>query len=103
MKRHAGILVFALGVGWAQSLLVLGLWLLFATALSSHRLIPAAGLIAAGLFVAMGLVIDRLVPDAQPGFVGLLKHFCTLLCYTATAVSAYAILTGRAALLFLPH
>lgn len=92
----------ALGIGWSQALLVAGLWLIFATTLHLARLVPAAGLIAAGLFVAMWLVIDRLVPDAGAWFVAGLKLLALLLFYAASGLALYGVVTGRATMLFLP-
>lgn len=102
MNRPTSILMMVLGFGWAQSLLIAGLSLMFATTVSLHRLVPAVGLIGAGLFVAMWLVIDRLVDGVKPSFVSGLKFAAVLLFYTATAVTVYGIFTGRATMLFLP-
>lgn len=102
MRRPAHILVVSLGIGWSQSLLVAGLWLIFATALPHARLVPAVGLIGAGLFVAMWLVIDRLVSEAGARFAAGLKLLALGVFYAASALALYGVVTGRATMLFLP-
>ena len=93
--KHAAVITLRLtGFCWAQSMLVLGLvWLMPATA---HEGGPAYGLamIAAGLFLAMWLVIDRLVPDASRVFTGTLKLAALVVFYGC----GWAVLVGWSAI-----
>lgn len=84
-----------LGTIWAQSLLLAGLTLLFSAPLTIQRLMPALAFLSAGLFVAMWLVIDKLVRQASTAVVGLLKVAVGLVFWVAGGLTVYTLLTGQ--------
>lgn len=97
MTRGPRILLTVVGFCWGQALVVFGLAVLFLDPKWTSRAVPSAGLIGAGLFVAMGLVIDPLVPRASPRMVCCLKCAAVFLFYSCTALTLYALLSGHGA------
>lgn len=86
--------VLLVGACWAEVLLVAGVWVLLAGLPLSARLAPGLVFVSAGLYVAMMLVIDRLVPDAGRVMVGSLKIAVVLVFCTCTVLTLYALLSG---------
>jgi|GEM_PF-3183614 len=102
MNRPTRILTLLVGTAWAQALLVGGLQILLDSPKITVRVLPGLALLCAGFFVAMSLVADLLVPRAGGFFVATLKTV-TVVCFCiCTALTVYAILSGRAASVLLP-
>lgn len=89
MKHAAETALRLTGFCWAQCMLVLGLLLLMPAVNRDNG--PAFGLalVAAGLFLAMWLVIDRLVPDASRFFTGTLKLVLLVVFYACGSAALY--------------
>lgn len=102
MDRRRRIMLPLFGTVCAQILLVVGVgWVLWSIE-ENWRLMPGLAFIGAGFFVAMSLVIDRLVPDATQGFVLSLKLVCVLTCSVCGGLTVFGLLSGRAIVLMPP-
>lgn len=95
MSRPLCIVSVLIGTFWSQVLLVAGLALLLTPVVSDGRRIAGLALFGAGCFVAMGLVIDRLVPEAGPVVVVPLKLAAVLAFWVCGGVTVYRIATGQ--------
>jgi len=95
MSRTFPILSLVLGTCWAQGLLVAGYALLLGPIFDDARLLLGLSMLGAGAFVAMGLVIDRLVPDAGGWVVVPLKLSAAALFIGCGGMSVYGVVTGQ--------
>lgn len=96
MTRQARISELLMGTLCGQAMLVFGLWLAFAQWLASSRLAAALALMAGGMYLAMVIVIDPLVPGAGRVFVGLIKSAVAIVFYASAALVIYGMGSGRA-------
>lgn len=101
MSRRTRNLVLVIGTAWAQVLLVAGCVALFGIGQAGTHLLAGAAFVSAGLFVAMALVIDPLVPKAGRGFVFGLKLAAVFVFLVCSGLAVYGILSGRAAAIML--
>lgn len=95
MSQPLRNLSMLLGTIWSEVLLVAGLALALAPPIGADRLLPAMTLWSAGSFVAMWLVIDRLVPDARPSVVRSLKLANAAVFWVCGSIWVYSIATGQ--------
>ncbi len=94
MKRSLRILSGLLGTLLALALLVAGLAVLFEPVPLFKLWLPAAALLAAGMLVAMCLVIDPLVPRANRSLALTLKLATTLAMVACGGLAAYLAVAG---------
>ncbi|MFN3165805.1 MAG: hypothetical protein ACE37H_01940 [Phycisphaeraceae bacterium] len=95
MSRPTRILSVLLGACWAQGLLVAGIALLLAPQANEAWLLLGLSLVGGGAFVAMGVVIDRLVPDAGALVVLPLKLVASAIFIGCGSLTVYGVLTGQ--------
>lgn len=97
MNKAAQMMLTLSGLGWAMSMLILGLASMMLTSPWGHHLAVGLALVGASLFVVMWLVLDRLVPDAGRVFTGTLKLVALVLfyaCGTAAVIHHWPAATG---------
>lgn len=83
-----------LGALAAEVLLVAALAMLLLPGLTANRLIAALALLGAGYWLAMGQVVDPLVPNARPILIVPLKLTAATLLIAGGLLTAYSIYSG---------
>ena len=96
MKSAGQTALMLTGFAWALSALVLGLTLMLPALRGEGDFVMGLAFAAVGLFLAMWLVIDPLVPQAGPFFTGTLKLLAVVLFFASGFATLYGI--GFAAL-----
>lgn len=89
MKPTADTMLRLTGFCWGQCMLVLGLLLLVPTVPRGSGPATGLALVAAGLFIAMWLVLDRLVPEANRFLTGTLKLVTIVVFYACGSAALY--------------
>ncbi|MEM6504259.1 MAG: hypothetical protein AAGC44_12005 [Planctomycetota bacterium] len=99
MSYASRVVTGLLGYCWAQCVIVIGLALLLAEITAKPETEAGLTMIAGGAVLAMGLVVDKLVPDAGRTFVWTLKGAAIVMFIACGAWTLQGIITGRVDLL----
>ncbi|MEM9348117.1 MAG: hypothetical protein AAGB26_16025 [Planctomycetota bacterium] len=99
MSHASRVATGLLGYCWAQFVIVIGLALLLSKITSKPETEAGLTMIAGGAVLAMGLVIDKLVPEAGRTFVWTLKGAAIVVFVACGAWTVQGIVAGRIDLL----